>query len=73
MNSLGPVSLVYEAIYKLLHYINWFSNDDRDSSIAIESIPTHIDKMNEMNESESSRLSSGQTQSITNLNPKPWC
>ena len=55
MNSLGPVSLVYEAIYKLLHYMNWFSNDDRDNSIAIESIPTHIDKMNE---SESSHLSS---------------
>lgn len=60
MNSFGPVSLVYEAIYKLLHYVNWFSNDDSDStpanvSIAIESIPTHIDKMNK---SESSHLSS---------------
>ena len=54
MNSLGPVSLVYEAIYKLLHYINWFSNDSTPAnvSIAIESIPTHIDKMNE---AESSR------------------
>ena len=61
MNSFGPVSLVYEAIYKLLHYINWFSNDDRDISIAIESIPTHIDKMNEMNEMNESESESSHT------------
>lgn len=30
MNSYGPVSLAYEAIYKLLHYMNWFSNDAGD-------------------------------------------
>ena len=58
MNSYGPVSLANEAIYALLHYINWFSNDDiapapapapapAHGSISIDSIPIHVDKMNE--------------------------
>ena len=28
MNSIGPVSLVSHAIYKVLHYLNWFSDDN---------------------------------------------
>jgi hypothetical protein len=28
MNSYGSVALVSQSIYKLLRYMNWFSNDD---------------------------------------------
>ena len=30
MNSYGSVALVSQSIYKLLRYMNWFSNDDID-------------------------------------------
>ena len=61
MNSYGPVSLANEAIYALLHYMNWFSNDDiapANVSISIDSIPTHVDKMNESESSHTHLASS---------------
>ena len=30
MNSYGSVALVSQSIYKLLRYMNWFSNDETD-------------------------------------------
>lgn len=32
MNSYGSVALVSQSIYKLLRYMNWFSNDDIDAN-----------------------------------------
>jgi hypothetical protein len=37
MNSYGSVALVSHAIYKLLHHMNWFSNDDIDEAVESES------------------------------------
>ena len=31
MNSYGSVALVSQSIYKLLRYMNWFSNDETDN------------------------------------------
>lgn len=28
MNSYGSVALVSQSIYRVLHYLNWFSNGD---------------------------------------------
>jgi hypothetical protein len=41
MNSYGPVSLAYEAIYKLLHYMNWFSNDAGDHTATATDVRVH--------------------------------
>ena len=52
MNSYGPVSLAYEAIYKLLHYMNWFSNDVRVHVLDTESMTTPNDNPQSQSQSQ---------------------
>ena len=36
MNSYGSVSRISEAIYKILHYMNWFSSTDKNDEVNSE-------------------------------------
>lgn len=44
MNSFGSVSLVSHAIYRVLHHLNWFSNED-DANNSMETNDT-VEDMN---------------------------
>jgi len=43
MNSYGSVALVSHSIYKLLRYMNWFSNDDATNDVDANQHVIHAD------------------------------
>jgi hypothetical protein len=41
MNSYGSVSLVSQAIYKVLRHMNWFSEEESTTAVVVNN-PAHL-------------------------------